>query len=190
MTGDMDESVWLYRLAAEAAVNGRDNPRHLGAMRPPRTRWPASGRRRAVQPVSEECPARRAIVWFADGPLEGPWWLRLLQPGYRHCGVLIEAPRYDVVSGHEIWVAVNPRIGGTEIDLWIADDVDELVAEIEDPRFDVTRTIVTRAAPPAPGRPYSWFACTCVEQVKRVLGIRGWWIWTPWQLYRRIANAG
>lgn len=189
MTGDMDKLDWLTPLTGGDDACSRDNPRHLGALEPPRTRWPALGRRRAVQPVSEERPARRAIVWFADGPLEGPWWLRLLQPGYRHCGVLIEAPRYDVVSGHEIWVAVNPRIGGTEIDVWIADDIDELVAQIEDPRFNVTRTIVTRAAAPAPGRPYAWFACTCVEQVKRVLGIRGWWIWTPWQLYRRIANA-
>ncbi len=34
---------------------------------------------------------------------------------------------------------------------------------------------------PAPWRPYS-----CVEAVKRLLGLRAGWVLTPWQLYRHL----
>lgn len=134
-------------------------------------------------------PRQRAIVWFADGPAKGPWWMHLLKPGYRHCGALIEDMHTDVASGHEIWVGINPRMGGTEVDVWATHNIDELLAQLKDPRWDVSRMIITRVDPPDPKRPYAWFPCTCVEQIKRALGVRGWWIWTPWQLYRRIANV-
>jgi hypothetical protein len=29
---------------------------------------------------------------------------------------------------------------------------------------------------------------TCVEAVKRIIGLRGWWILTPWQLYAALAK--
>ena len=30
---------------------------------------------------------------------------------------------------------------------------------------------------------------TCVEAVKRILGIRATWVLTPWQLYRRLSQG-
>lgn len=134
-------------------------------------------------------PLKRAIVWFADCRPDAPWWMRLLKPGYRHCGVLIEDVRFDIGSGVEVWAGINPRICGTEVDVWLIPSIDLLFSWFKHPRHGaVTSMIVTRVAPAVPERPYPWFPCTCVEQVKRLLGLRGWFIWTPWQLYRRISD--
>ncbi len=37
-------------------------------------------------------------------------------------------------------------------------------------------------------RPAPWMPFTCVEAVKRVLGLRSRSVLTPWQLYRRLAR--
>jgi len=55
---------------------------------------------------------------------------------------------------------------------------DEIISSFVDQGFDAMP--VQRRAPIAVEMPLGFF--TCVEVVKRVLGIRNRWIMTPWQL--------
>ncbi|PZO79297.1 MAG: hypothetical protein DI626_11610 [Micavibrio aeruginosavorus] len=105
-------------------------------------------------------------------------WLRFLKPGFRHCYVLI--------NDGERWMSVDPLSHLTDISVhhhvpvdfdlpgWLAARGNRVVKAPL--RRDVTR--------PAP-----FMIFTCVEAVKRVLGIHCRKVVTPWQLYRHLTHA-
>lgn len=101
-------------------------------------------------------------------------WLRLLRPGFRHC--------FAVVQVDGAWVIVDPLSHWTTLRV-----VPELAGWQPEPWFRhlgltvVAATAVEPAPRLAPWRPY-----TCVEAVKRLLGLRLPGVFTPWQLYRAL----
>ncbi len=112
---------------------------------------------------------RYALVVFTDAT--ELWWLRLLRRGFRHCFVALSMPSGWVVVdplSHRTSVAYFP--GSQEFDLagWYRQHGMAVVA-VEN------HSPYRRCAPPLP---YS-----CVESVKRILGIRAAFVLTPWQLY-------
>lgn len=105
-------------------------------------------------------------------------WLRFLKPGFRHCYVLL--------NDGERWTSIDPLSHVTEISVhhhvpadfdlpgWLAARGNRIVKA-------PMRRDVTRAAP--------FMLFTCVEAVKRVLGIHRRAIVTPWQLYQHLKFA-
>ncbi len=112
-----------------------------------------------------------AIVIFGPSSLG---YLRVLKPGYRHCLVATQS------AGN--WHLLDPLSNGTEITSLGALTPRELIRMFRDCGLDAVavqrRAPVCRTMPPAP--------FTCVESVKRVLGIRAWHVMTPWQLRRYL----
>lgn len=102
------------------------------------------------------------------------WWLRLLRPGYRHCFALIR------MRGQ--WLIFDPLASHTDIVLTELEEAFDLPRWYADHGFGVWQV----SAPPAIARPMPWRLFTCVEAVKRLLGIRGSLILTPWQLLRAL----
>ena len=100
--------------------------------------------------------------------------LRLLRSGFRHCFVAVRRE-----GG---WVICDPLSHQTDLSVIKGFGADELAAWYRSHGLRVIETCI-RAAPscPAPIRPY-----TCVEAVKRVLGLHAGWVITPWQLYRLL----
>jgi hypothetical protein len=101
-------------------------------------------------------------------------WLCFLKPGFRHCFVLMHDGKH--------WISVDPLANHTEVTVhhvpsdfnlpeWLAKRGQKVV------RAQVCRTRMRVA-------PVGLF--TCVEAVKRVLGLHDGLILTPWQLYRRL----
>ena len=113
-----------------------------------------------------------ALVVFADEATLK--WLKLLRPGFRHCFVL--------VYRQGCWVIYDPLSHRTNLAVVSGRTMDELARWYEENGLRVIETTVRRAPlRSAPLRPF-----TCVEAVKRVLGIHAPWITTPWQLYRYL----
>ena len=110
-----------------------------------------------------------AIVVFAgETSLK---WLRLLRPGFRHCFVLVRR--------QDCWVIYDPLSHRTDLAVIVGPSVDELAEWYRERGLQAIETTVRRAPlRSAPLRPF-----TCVEAVKRVLGIHAPWVTTPWQLY-------
>lgn len=102
-------------------------------------------------------------------------WLRFLKPGFRHCLVLLCDGRG--------WILCDPLAHATEIAVLPAglDPMAWLLAQGVLP-------VPTRVQPPR-RRPRMPAPFTCVEAVKRLLGLRVPRVVTPWQLFRHLVTA-
>lgn len=127
-------------------------------------------------PPSGEGETGTALVVFADD--SSLRRLRPLRRGFRHCFV--------VVCSGAGWVICDPLSHRTDLAIVTGLTADELTQWY---RRHGLRVVATRLRPaprrPAPIRPY-----TCVEAVKRVLGMHAPWVLTPWQLYRSLSQPG
>ena len=123
--------------------------------------------------------AKIAVVAFADA--ERPRWLRLLAKGFRHCFALVRS------SGR--WVVINPMSHWTDVAV-LAENADgatadEMVRTLEERGLAAVACAVAEPAPRA--WPPALF--TCVEVVKRILGIRKPFVLTPRQLFRLLEHG-
>jgi len=116
----------------------------------------------------------RAIVVFTDDT--DMKVLRCLKPGFRHCYLAIEAGRY--------WVLVDPSSHGTSLTVFQCLAFQDIVSWFM--AFGST-VVCCRASGRIPGkrllRPL-----TCVESVKRILGLDVPLVLTPWQLFRHLSR--
>lgn len=102
-------------------------------------------------------------------------WLRLLKPGFRHC--------YVVMNDGQRWITVDPLSPHTEIMVHhhIAPDFD-LIGWLEEGGQKALKAgLYWGHRKPAPIMLF-----TCVEAVKRLIGLHRRLILTPWQLYRYL----
>ena len=116
----------------------------------------------------------KALVVFTDAPR--PWLARCFKPGFRHCFVLVDKG--------SCWLLQDPLAHHTDISVLAAAPEHEIAAFYLSLGYRVVpasvRFAVRQPLPPA--------LFTCVEAVKRVLGLRAWWIVTPWQLFKHLAK--
>lgn len=104
-------------------------------------------------------------------------WLRLLKPGFRHCYVLLND------GGN--WITLDPL--SNYLDVSVHRNVPsgfDLPKWLGTRGHKVVRAPVSRLRKEAP-----WMLFTCVEAVKRVLGLHERFIVTPWQLYRHLVKT-
>lgn len=103
-------------------------------------------------------------------------WLKFLRPGFRHCYVLL--------NNGKSWISVDPLSNYMDVSVHHTVPANfDLPLWLKDRGHAVMRAPVQRTRKQAP-----WMPFTCVEAVKRVLGIHNRFIVTPWQLYRHIKN--
>ncbi|MGE5476562.1 MAG: hypothetical protein ACM3Q1_07910 [Bacteroidales bacterium] len=117
-----------------------------------------------------------ALVVFADAT--DLWWLRLLRPGFRHCFVALRH------GGG--WVVVDPMSHYTAVASFPLSEDFDLIGWYR--QHGLTVVPVKKNTPDkrvAPFMPHS-----CVETVKRILGIREFWVVTPWQLFCHLNKTG
>ncbi|MGF1594791.1 MAG: hypothetical protein ACFCUW_16035 [Kiloniellaceae bacterium] len=119
----------------------------------------------------ENAPRRALVVFHGDGAGFWPWLCG--RAGFRHCFVALNDGR--------AWLTVDARGDGLWIDAAVPATCD-LAAHYRALGYVVVETSLRgkRRRYCAP------WAFTCVEAAKRVLGVRGWTIWTPYQLYRHL----
>ena len=102
-------------------------------------------------------------IVFTDD--DGHWWSSLLHKTIRHC--------YVIKPDRGRWLIMARSTDG--IDLYTADDLSFI-----DPGSLLVKFYAERA------KIGMLSFTTCVTYCKHVLGIRKWWIITPYQLYRWI----
>jgi hypothetical protein len=126
-------------------------------------------------PIRPPAPRRMALVVFV-GATEIPW-LRFLKPGFRHCFALI----HDT----ENWIIYDPLAHQTEISAY----PDAAARDLADWYRGLGHVVIATEVRAAPMRAVLWRPFTCVEAVKRVLGLHAARVLTPWQLYRVLKKS-
>lgn len=103
------------------------------------------------------------------------FYLKWLKPGFRHCYILLHDGKH--------WVSIDPLSQHTEVQV-----LDTVPADFDLPGWLESRgqTILRADIDHTHIRPAPWMAFTCVEAVKRVLGLHKFNIFTPWQLFRYL----
>ena len=104
-------------------------------------------------------------------------WLRILKRGFRHC--------FACIRTHGQWIFYDPLAHTTCLSVCSGMDSIDLEFWFRQQGFRVMRTKIQ----PAPQEKLSPALFTCVEAVKRILGIRSLLILTPWQLYKHLNTA-
>jgi hypothetical protein len=117
---------------------------------------------------------QEAFVVFT-GQADWPW-LRMLKPGYKHCFVLLR-------DGGR-WLSMDPMLNHTEIQIHGVPGDFDMAAWLRGRGHRVVRAVMCRDHK----KPAPFMIFTCVEAVKRVLGLHDWRIVTPWQLYRALTS--
>ena len=102
-------------------------------------------------------------------------WLKMLKPGFRHCFVLL--------NDGDHWVSLDPLSNYTDVMVHHVPPEFNLPLWLKDRGHKVVPAPLQRHQKPAP-----WMAFTCVEAVKRVVGIHKRFILPPWQHYRHLSS--
>ena len=114
---------------------------------------------------------RPAFAYVAFGGAPTHWWTRFLKKGFYHCFLILG-------NGRE-WCVIDPVMHFTDFIVIKTLNIEHL--------FIKRGYILVRTVPAVPDeikfrlRPY-----TCVETVKRFLGIQGTNLWTPYQLFLHL----
>lgn len=104
-------------------------------------------------------------------------WLRFLKPGFRHCYLLLrEGPH---------WISIDPMLNHMDINLH-----SHLPPDFDLPGWLEARghTVVLAFTDRTHKKPAPWRLFTCVEAVKRILGLHTNFVLTPWQLYCHLTQ--
>jgi hypothetical protein len=123
-------------------------------------------------PTNQEILQKAWVVF--SGETDWPW-LRFLRRGFRHC--------FLVMNDGEGWISMDPLLNRTEVQVYR-----HLPADFDLPRWLMGRGYVVMPAEMeyAQEKPAPLMLFTCVEAVKRVLGLHAQFVLTPWQLYRHL----
>lgn len=115
-------------------------------------------------------------AWVVFGDAARPRWLALLKPGFRHCFVAL----YDGAG----WITIDPLSTHMEV------TAQPVPAGFDLPEWYRSRglTAIPAAIDWSRRDAAPWGLFTCVEAVKRMLGLRAHLVLTPHQLYRRLAR--
>lgn len=129
----------------------------------------------SMMPVTSAQPVQEKAWVVFSGKSDWPW-LKLLRPGFRHCFVIV----HDGTR----WLSLDPLLQHTEL------KVHDVPPDFDLPGWLTARGNRVMAAPlnRAHTKPAPVMVFTCVEAVKRVLGLHKWAVMTPWQLYRHLTR--
>jgi len=112
---------------------------------------------------------RYPFAYVAFGGKPTRWWMHFLKKGFYHCALLLG-------NGRD-WILIDPLVHFT--DLIILKNAD-ILNGLKNKGYRLIRTTPKIPDPtPVQFRPF-----TCVEVVKRFLGIYQPKIWTPYQLFK------
>ncbi|MFM7346040.1 MAG: hypothetical protein ACKO1J_11805, partial [Tagaea sp.] len=117
-------------------------------------------------------PGSPALVVFRDRTELA--WMRWLARGFRHCAVVVR------VGGD--WVLIDSLSHSICVGRFAAEPIGRLAERYRQAGMIAVATRVRQA----PERLAPILPLTCVEAVKRVLGIHAWTILTPRQLHRHL----
>ena len=112
-------------------------------------------------------------VWVVFSPFTSLWYLGFLKSGFKHCFVVLEDSGYFFV--------VDPLASKIEL-LTLRISGNTFISEFERLGMKVIRTDINDSSVSS----WKFGVFTCVEVVKRILGVYSFRVITPYQLYKYL----
>ena len=123
--------------------------------------------------MTQNAPQKMWIVFSGESEIK--WIKFLFKKGYRHC--------YAVINDGSRWVTCDPLAHKTEISVH-----HQIPADFDLPKWLRDRGLKVVSVPQMSFKkkalPPAFF--TCVETVKRLIGVRKLFVFTPYQLFRYL----
>lgn len=104
------------------------------------------------------------------------WFIRCLKPPFQHCLVVRDDDTY--------WSIIEPLCSHIDTRVVLKEgnaDIGQLFPD----------SVILSHKAVLKGEAMTWTLGigSCVDIVKRVIGLRDFWVWTPHQLYKRLQNG-
>jgi hypothetical protein len=116
--------------------------------------------------------SKTSVYLIYEDRQPGLWWQKFLKKGYKH----VFAVRYDGF----FWIKMDLTIGYLDIEVLPIHDRATISTVLKGQNVNYQYVEAWRKP-----RYRSIFApWSCVEAMKAMLGIRAWWVLTPYQLYK------
>jgi len=122
-----------------------------------------------------QTPHNKPKAWVVFSGQADIAWLKILKSGYRHCYVLLSDGKH--------WITIDPLSNYMDITVHDLPLDFNLPLCMQNRGHMIMPADIRHIDKQAPWMPFS-----CVEAVKRVLGIHRRRIITPWQLYRYLCK--
>ena len=105
------------------------------------------------------------------------WVFNYLQTEFQHCYAVKSSP------GDEFWIIVDSKNSYTDVTIKSKMDYPHI-------RELAPNCVILSIKAIMDPTDYRYTLCVfnCVEVVKALLGIRSFWCWTPYQLYKRLVS--
>ena len=120
-----------------------------------------------------------SVEWFVifTRSKKKTWFLKWLKKDFSHVYAMTLSP------GKQFWIVVNPISAFLDYELLMVD-------KYPHPRLYAEQGAVILPVKAIIPEQERWTLCifNCVEVVKALLGIRAFWIFTPWQLYKHLTK--
>jgi hypothetical protein len=126
--------------------------------------------------AGEKGGENRALIVFADAP--DKWALRWLPAGFRHCFAVIATRE----SGQ--WIYLNPASHQLQCELWQFSALFDPAAYYREQGHNCLWVTL----PDEGAQTVRLGMFSCVEVMKRLLGISAWYVLTPAGLHRYLVN--
>lgn len=125
------------------------------------------------RPITDFVGYRPMTAFVGFGGSNSVWWTRFLKKGYRHCLVVLACK-------NNVFLLIDPIL--KQIDYVVCED-EKIIDYIKGMGYKFIKTEIKQEVK---DKPHIFVPFTCVEVVKRVLGITSFWIVTPYQLFKYI----
>ena len=103
------------------------------------------------------------------------WIMKFIKKDFSHVFAMKKSP------GGQFWIVIDAIHSYLDCDI-------VLVEKYPHPRLYVDTEAVILPVKAKIGTESRWSFCVfnCVEVVKALLGVKAFWVWTPWQLYKYL----
>jgi len=115
-----------------------------------------------------------ATIWIVFSNNTDIRMLRILRHGFRHC--------FAVMQIDDRWILIDPKSNKTDVNLL------PHPATFNFPKYFSQQgmTVMKLPAIQTPQKIMMPFCFSCVETMKRFIGLHQFWVLTPYQLYKSI----
>jgi len=118
-----------------------------------------------------DMPAATWVIFSDDTDIH---MLKIFRRGFRHC--------FLIMQQHDRWILIDPRSNKTDVVLL------PHPISFNFPRYytEQGKTVLKVQGIKTPHKIMSPLPVSCVEGIKRLIGLHQWWVITPYQLYKSL----